>query len=210
MHRYVEMFILAALEDDIKVLPQDLTKTPQDAVTEVIEQRFLDRVIADLGLVTTVYDIQSIEGGFVYPNDGAAYFRVKFRVVVFRPFVGEILVGKLKSCSKSGLKVSLDFFDDITIPEHALQEPSYYDEREKLWMWKFDENDMYMDLQEEIRFRITSVKFHPTPTPLQLQNAQGEDKLLGTHAKPFAPMEVIGDINGDGLGLLSWWAPAEE
>lgn len=38
----------------------------------------------------------------------------------------------------------------------------------------------------------------------------GDDKLLGTAAKPFAPMEVTGSINEDGLGLLSWWAAAEE
>ena len=34
------------------------------------------------------------------------------------------------------------------VPEHSLQEPSYYDETEKLWMWKFEGNDMYMDLGE--------------------------------------------------------------
>ena len=132
------MFILSALDEEIRVQPQDLSKTPLDAVTEVIEQRFLDRVIPDLGLVVTLYDVQSIEGGFIYPNDGAAFFKVKFRVVVFRPFVGEILVGKLKSCSKEGLRVSLDFFEDVLVPEHALQEPSSFHDGEKLWVWRFD------------------------------------------------------------------------
>lgn len=49
------------------------------AVTEVIEQRYIDRVIPDLGLVVTLYDIQGIEGGFIYPNDGAAFFKVCVR-----------------------------------------------------------------------------------------------------------------------------------
>ncbi|KAG2485051.1 hypothetical protein HYH03_016149 [Edaphochlamys debaryana] len=200
------MFLVTQIEDQIRVLPQDLTKAPVDAVTTVIEQRFVDKVIPNLGLVVTIYDVLNIEGGFVYPNDGAAFFKVQFRVVVFRPFVGEIIVGKLKSCSRDGLRVSLDFFDDVIIPEHALQDPSFYDESERLWVWKFDGNDMYMDLQEPIRFRVQSVKFNPTPTPQQLQNATGDDKLLGTAAKPFSPMEVIGDINGDGLGLTTWWA----
>ena len=44
----------------------------------------------NLGLVVSLYDIASIEGGFVYPNDGAAYFTAKFRLVVFRPFPGEV------------------------------------------------------------------------------------------------------------------------
>jgi hypothetical protein len=42
----------------------------------------------------------SLEGGHVYPNDGAAYFKACFRLVVFRPFVGQVLVGTLTACTK--------------------------------------------------------------------------------------------------------------
>ena len=37
----------------------------------------------------------------------------------------------------------------------------------------------------------------------QLRQVVGDDQLLGTAAKPFASPEIIGDISGDGLGLLS-------
>lgn len=94
------MFIITQIEDQIRVQPADLTKAPLDAVTQVIEQRFVDKVIPNLGLVVSIYDVTNIEGGFVYPNDGAAFFTVQFRLVVFRPFIGEIIVGKLKSCSR--------------------------------------------------------------------------------------------------------------
>ena len=33
-------------------------------------------------------------------SDGSAYFKARFRLVVFRPFVGEVLVGKLKACTR--------------------------------------------------------------------------------------------------------------
>lgn len=38
------MFILSVLEDDIRVEPKDLGKTPLAAVTDVIETRFIDKV----------------------------------------------------------------------------------------------------------------------------------------------------------------------
>lgn len=44
--------------------------------------------------------VSCAEGGHVYPNDGAAYFKARFRLVVFRPFVGEVLVGTLTACTK--------------------------------------------------------------------------------------------------------------
>ncbi|KAL6747919.1 DNA-directed RNA polymerase II, 19 kDa polypeptide, partial [Haematococcus lacustris] len=199
------MFVLTAVEEEIRVQPADLNKRPIDAVTEMIEERFFDKVIPNVGLVVSLYDVQSIEGGFIYPNDGAAFFNVKFRIVVFRPFAGEVIVGKLKSCTKEGLHISLTFFEDIFVPEHALQDPSFYNESEKAWVWKWDGNDMFMDVGEEVRLKVHSVRFNPPPNPHDLANAVGDDKLLGTAAKPYVPMQVIGGVNEDGLGMLAWW-----
>lgn len=59
-----------------------------------------DKVVPDVGLVITVYDIVDISGGFIYPSDGAAIFDVLFRLVVFVPFVGEVIVGRLIRSSR--------------------------------------------------------------------------------------------------------------
>lgn len=69
---------------------------------------------------------------------------------------------------------------------------------------------MFMDLGEEVRLKVRSVRFNAPPTPAQMAAATAAaaatgEPVLGTAAKPFAPMEVIGDVNGDGLGLVSWW-----
>lgn len=44
--------------------------------------------------------------------------------MVFRPFVGEVLVGRVAQSSEGGLRVSLGFFDDIIVPSFLLQTPS--------------------------------------------------------------------------------------
>ena len=88
---------------------------------------------------------------FIHPGDGfiqvkseradVALMRVAdctatFRMVIFKPFIGEILAGKIKGCSPDGVtgmrclsakvslspSVSLGFFHDILIPPHFLQE----------------------------------------------------------------------------------------
>jgi hypothetical protein len=83
---------------------------------------------------------------------------VDFRLVMFRPFVGEVLIAKLKTCDKSGLYLSLgSFFDDIHIPEHLLQQPSTFDEDEKLWVWNYNGTPMYMDLDEDVRIFLLCV-----------------------------------------------------
>ena len=44
--------------------------------------------------------------GFQYNSFDASggFVSVRFRVVVFRPFVDEILVGKIRSCSSEGVR----------------------------------------------------------------------------------------------------------
>ena len=56
------MFTVCTIQDDVRVEPKNLNKPPLEAVTEVIEERFLDKVIADVGLVITIYDVHSVEG----------------------------------------------------------------------------------------------------------------------------------------------------
>jgi len=45
---------------------------------------------------------------------------VTFRLIVFRPFKGEILTGRISSSTPAGIKVRLDFFEDILIPGYLL------------------------------------------------------------------------------------------
>lgn len=58
------------------------------------------RVVPDLGLILTIYDLLEIDGGFVYHSDGGAHYRVRFRVVVFCPFRGELIVGRIARMDK--------------------------------------------------------------------------------------------------------------
>ncbi|OAE28249.1 hypothetical protein AXG93_4492s1400 [Marchantia polymorpha subsp. ruderalis] len=154
------MFVLTKVKHELRIAPQKLSLPLLDAITSEIQNLFFDKVLKDMGLCITLYDVRAVEGGFVFPGDGAPRFT---------------------------------FFEDIHIPEHLLQQPSVFDEEEKLWIWNFNGNDMFMDLDEEVRFRVVQVKYPTIP----IEQDKG--------AKPFAPMEITGDINADGLGLVSWW-----
>lgn len=57
------------------------------------------------------------------PFSGDTNFRAaEFRLVVFRPFVGEVLIGRIMAATHKGIRVSLEFFDDIFIPDNLLFE----------------------------------------------------------------------------------------
>ena len=89
------MFLISTLIDTVPVAAQNLSKPTAKAVQEILEGLYLDKVFPDLGLGVAVYNVLEIKGGFVYPSDSSAYFKVRFELVVFRPLKGEILHGKL-------------------------------------------------------------------------------------------------------------------
>lgn len=169
------------------------------------------QAIAGLGLVVTLYDILSIGDGYVYHSDGGAHYKVAFRVVVLRPFQDELMVGKVYKMTREGLHVDLGFFRDVVIPPHGLPEPSYWHEEDEAWLWRVEGQDLFFEKGLPLRFKVQSVRFHSIPTlaEQQVQKEEGEP-VLGTPQRPFIPMEVVGRADGDGLGMVHWYAGDEE
>ncbi|KAL5561793.1 hypothetical protein UlMin_031540 [Ulmus minor] len=198
------MFYLSRIEHTLFVPPSLLSRPLTEAIKGEIEKNFLDKVIANLGLCVSVYDIRSIEGGFISPAQGAATYVVVFTLIMFRPFIGEIIAAKLKESNKDGLRLSLGFFDDIYIPSNLLPDPSHPepDPRRKgdavTWVWNYSGEKFVIDWQDEIRFQVHSINYPPIPIE------QPKD------SKPFAPMVIKGSLDSDGLGPISWWIGAEE
>ncbi|CAA7026387.1 unnamed protein product [Microthlaspi erraticum] len=192
------MFYLSELKHTVRVPPHLLNLPLEDAIKSVLQNVFLDKVLANLGLCVSVYDIKSVEGGFVLPGDGAATYQVGFRIVVFRPFVGEVISAKLKESDANGLRLTLGFFEDIYVPAPFLPttsrcEADPYNRNQKRWVWEHDGQDYDIDDSCQIKFRVESISYPTVPIE------RAED------AKPFAPMVVTGNLDDDGLGLVSWW-----
>jgi DNA-directed RNA polymerase III subunit RPC8 len=117
------MFVLTTLEETVRIMPNKLHLPPRESITEDLNEKLANKVIVDVGLCITLYDIIEVGESFLRQGDPAAQTRVKFRFVVFRPFIGETLIGKVRSCSRDGVHVSLGFFDDILLSPEYLPNP---------------------------------------------------------------------------------------
>ncbi|QHN80327.1 DNA-directed RNA polymerase III subunit [Arachis hypogaea] len=191
------------IEHTLPLPAPQLSRPIREAIHTELEKLFLDKVIANLGLCVSVYDIKSIEGGFIYPGDGAPTYTVVFNLIMFRPFVGEIMTAKLLSSDADGLRLSLGFFDDIYVPLQHLPSPNEFKAESKnstkgTWYWKYEEQSYPVDDSDMIKFRIQNVTYPSIPVEQPKES------------KPFAPMLVTGSIDHDGLGPVSWWPGQEE
>ena len=98
------MFVLAKLQDVVRIPPWEFDKPLIDAITDELNRKLSNRVLYSVGLCVALHDIEKLEESFILPGDGASHSRTTFRYVVFRPYVDEVLTGRIKSCSSEGVQ----------------------------------------------------------------------------------------------------------
>jgi DNA-directed RNA polymerase III subunit RPC8 len=144
--------------------------------------RFLFQILDKVGLCIQLYDILSIQRGFVYQGDGAQFLQVKFRMIVFAPRAGEILEGSIQRSTPNSIQVSLGFFDQIYIPASLMQDDTYYRKAERIWVWDWEGAELAFHDRDIIRFRVQQVTY-TSPS-----HSMSKAKAPATDAAPPPPV----------------------
>lgn len=99
----------------------------------------MKQVIQKIGLCICLYDLQWASEGLIGHGTGLVNVNgslqvlliwnrrlrnatAEFRMVVFRPFKGEVMIGRIRSSTPAGINLRTDFFDDIFVPFEELPE----------------------------------------------------------------------------------------
>lgn len=192
------MFILSVLSDLIRIPPHTFNVPIHEALKNEIHQKYSNKVLANVGLVLSLWDILDIKEGLLRPGDGASYVEVKFRIIVWKPFIGEVVEGTVNDCTLEGIKVKLEFFDDIFIPQKMLFENCEFKGVEKAWVWKPDEDtELFIDIGEKIRFRVEEEAFFNVKPKTNINN-----EVEKSSTPPYA---IVASCQTDGMGCVSWW-----
>jgi DNA-directed RNA polymerase III subunit RPC8 len=120
------MFILSEIEDLVQIHPSSFRLPTLVAIEEELNRKYANRVIHELGLGIKVFQVSKVSDPIVHScQDGSFQQKVVFTLIVFKPFEGEIILGIIKECDiNSGVRVHLNFFEDIYIPPPYLIQPS--------------------------------------------------------------------------------------
>ncbi|KAL7275558.1 DNA-directed RNA polymerase III complex subunit Rpc25 [Rhizina undulata] len=198
------MFILSTFTDLVIIEPQNFEKGTLDALEDQINTKYANKVVYNVGLCICLFDILEVSEGMVGHGSGCAHVNVKFRLIVFRPFKGEVMTGRISSSTPQGIFVRTDFFDEIFIHRDSLFEGTTFNIQESVWVWNNEGQDFYMDKNELIRFRIENEKFvDQLPVP-----PHEKDKQTDAEKKPA--YALLASCQQAGMGLVSWWTEEDE
>mmetsp|Transcript_19142 Transcript_19142/g.46215 ORF Transcript_19142/g.46215 Transcript_19142/m.46215 type:complete len:204 (+) Transcript_19142:315-926(+) len=202
------MFTLVQMRDAVPIPASELDKPRPTAVGNVIELKYCNRILPGVGLCICLYDITQLGDGKIYLSDSRVHVRAEFQLLVFRPFIGEVLTGKIARSSPEGLWLTVGFFDNIFVPPHFMLDGSEWDPSQNLWVWKSEHGEAALDprFDSPVRFRVTNSIFKKEERPLEAPPAAHADVGARVH-DPNAPppYQVMASIKDDGLGLVIWW-----
>ena len=101
------MFYLVEVEDYVRVTPEKFDKPTAEAVQEQLNETYSDFQDRDIGTVVDVLEVLDVADGIIIPSDGAAYYKSRFKMIVFKPELQEIVYGVIDEITNFGAFINL-------------------------------------------------------------------------------------------------------
>ncbi|RFU34359.1 hypothetical protein B7463_g1972, partial [Scytalidium lignicola] len=197
------MFILTKIADLVEITPEDFSKDAAQAIEDNINAKYANKVIQKIGLCICLYDLLSASDGLIGHGKGVVNVNVEFRLIVFRPFKHEVMLGRISSSTTTEIRIRTHFFDSIVVPMKMLPEGSYFDHKEQVMIWMSEGTPLYFDNHETVRFRIEKEHwFDQSP----VGPSEKEDGLVVKQS----PYVIEASMEDPGLGPVLWWDGGDE
>ncbi|KAL9110073.1 MAG: hypothetical protein Q9227_005412 [Pyrenula ochraceoflavens] len=207
------------LTDLVQIKPHEIDRDSGEIVEDKINEKYSDKVIQKIGLCMYMYDLLDASEGLIGYGDGTVNVNVRFRLLVFRPFHSEVLLGRVIALSPTGIRISVDFFEAITVSPDLLFENMKFvpdDETEAGggWLWDNDGNELWIDLGDTVRLRVEREEWRDqTPKGPVISREDGtmavgevnglrEGEDVEHEREPY---RIVASMNAGGMGPLTWW-----
>lgn len=101
------MFYLAEVEDYVRVEPKLFGLPTIEAVDKQLRESYSNYYDKEMGKVVVVIDVLSVGEGVLIPGDGAAYYSTKFRLLIWKPEMHELVYGAISEITNFGAFINL-------------------------------------------------------------------------------------------------------
>jgi len=156
------MFELVQVEDMVRIEAHDFAKPFVETLTAAVNAKFANKIVMDCGLAICAFDILSVGDALLFPGIAAQHVQATFRLLVFRPALGELIEGTASHISPEGVRVSLGFFDDVFVPTSLMPRGARFEEADNAWTMLVPtaEGDLFLEENDKVRVRVAAVVFN--------------------------------------------------
>jgi len=107
------MFYISEVEDHVRVDPKLFGMPTQEAVENQLHETYKDYYDKELGKAVAVIDVLSVGEGIIIPGDGATYYKSKFKLLIWKPELQEIVYGTISEITSFGAFINMGFMQGM-------------------------------------------------------------------------------------------------
>mgnify|MGYP001038387579 FL=1 len=101
------MFYIVEVEDYVRVEPKLFGLKTSDAVAKQLQETYTDYHDKEIGEVIGIISVLEVGNGIIIPGDGAAYYNSKFKLIVWKPELQELVYGLADEITNFGAFINL-------------------------------------------------------------------------------------------------------
>jgi len=101
------MFYIVEVEDYVRVEPKLFGLKTSDAVAKQLQETYSNYHDKEIGEVVGVISVSEVGDGIIIPGDGAAYYNSRFRLIVWKPELQELVFGIVDEITNFGAFMNL-------------------------------------------------------------------------------------------------------
>jgi DNA-directed RNA polymerase subunit E' len=104
---FVKMFYISEVDDYIRVEPKLFGLSTLEAVEKQLKETYSDYYVKELGKVVAIIEVLEVGEGVIIPGDGAAYYNSKFKLLVWKPELHELVYGEIAEITNFGAFIDM-------------------------------------------------------------------------------------------------------
>ena len=157
------MYYELELESHVRVLPKNFTEADlKTIILKGLNERFENFISKDLGIAIAVSDIKEIGEGVIIPGDGAAYYKTRFTLLVFRPEIHELVLGDITEITDFGVFFNMGAIDGMI---HLSQTIDDFVSMSKTGVLPGKETKRVLKSGERCRARVIAISYKELNNP---------------------------------------------
>ena len=152
------MYKMVERVDTVRIPPKQLGISLTDVVEELTHESFEGKIDKDNNLTILATDIAPVGSGRIVHGDGAVYQEVKFKALVFKPELHEVVQGKVCEVLRFGAFVRFGPLDGLLHISQIMDDRIDIDEANNRLVGKDTKRDLRTG--DIVRARIVAISIN--------------------------------------------------
>ena len=149
------MYRIVTIKDTIRVPPHRLGGKMKEAIKESIGEKYEGIIDERLGVGLAVVDVKEVGEGKIKPADPGVYYPTVFDLLVYKPEVGEVVIGEVVDNTEFGSFIRLGPLDGMVHVSQIMDDYVSYDEKNSMFSGRQTKRNLKVG--DPVRARVIAV-----------------------------------------------------